>query len=104
MGSEIVLPEIDDLKLLFPTLRQPVTKAANGIISCASSNHLPQLNLRLNGFHEYEVDRLGDINARIEHIYRDREPGMIVLLKFGDQTVPIGAIVYPFHPVIDGLN
>ena len=55
----------------------------------------------MHGLHKDKIDDFWDVHARVEHIDRDREAWLVVLLEFVDQAVAVGTIVYPLDAVID---
>ena len=61
-----VATPVEDVEVL---LVLPLTKDV-GRKACATTFHLHELNLRLYGFEEYEVQHIGHINPRVQHIYR----------------------------------
>src|SRR5258708_33769850 len=54
--------------------------------------------------HKHEVDDFWNINAGVKHVDGNGETRLVLLLKLGDESVAIRAIVYPLDTVIDKLK
>ena len=47
----------------------------------AATHHLPELGLRAHQLEEDQVHDLGDVDAGVEHVYRDREVWVLILVR-----------------------
>jgi hypothetical protein len=86
------LPEIDDEKPCLFAVGQPVEKLACLLVARSASYHLPEFNARVDWLHKHQVHHLRDIDAGVEHIDRDCEPGLVLLFKLADETVAVSRI------------
>ncbi|MNC34925.1 hypothetical protein D3C75_833850 [compost metagenome] len=49
----------------------------------ATANHLPELDPRFDGLSEYQVDHFRNVDAGVEHVYRDGDAEVVIrLLEF----------------------
>jgi hypothetical protein len=102
--AEVVLPKIDDQEFFFFAFRQAVVIAAGLLVARAAADHLPQLDAGLHGLHENQVDHLGHVHARIQHVHRNRDARLVLALEAGDQAIAPGTVVHALHAVVDKLE
>ena len=58
----------------------------------------------MDRLHEDEVHNLGYVDSGVEHVDRDGNTGLIVLLESGDQAVAPRAVVDPLDIGVDELH
>ena len=69
--------EIEDVEVLLVVVRTEQLRTE----SRAASDHLPELDLRVDRLEEDQVRYLGHVDAGVEHVHRDRDVGRLVLLR-----------------------
>jgi hypothetical protein len=89
-----VAPVIEDLEMRLVLVRSEQIQAQPR----AASDHLPELDVRVHGLGEHQVDDLRHVDARIEHVHRD-----------GDRQVGVRARAFEvvdqfFGPRIVGVD
>src|SRR5260370_3813226 len=50
------------------------------------------------------LDDFRDVYAGVEHVHGDGETGLVLLLEFGDEAVPVRAVVDALDAVVDHLE
>ena len=59
--------EVEDAEVLFAVVRTEQIRTE----SRAASDHLPELDLRVDRLEEDQVHDLGNVDAGVEHVHRD---------------------------------
>ena len=80
--------ENTELFLIFPWPEKVFTE------TCTTANHLPELDSGLDRPGKYEIHDLRDINAGIEHIYRDGNSQILII------SLPLEIVYKLFSPGI----
>ncbi len=72
-----VAAEVEHAEILLVRARAEQPRAQAG----APADHLPELDLRVHRLEEHQVGHLGHVDAGVEHVHRDGDVRLLVLLR-----------------------